>query len=944
MRNAPYLFGPYLLDGERRVLLKSGRPLPIGSRAFDLLTALVEAAGDTVSKDALVARVWRDLHIGDDNLRSQIANLRRILGEQADGAPYIVNDIGRGYRFAGPIGAAPSPAAIVSTPLSNLPAKLQRTIGRERAVRAAAQRLGEARLVTLVGPGGIGKTTVAIQAAETLRTAYPDGVCFVDLAPVQSPPLAISAIASALGLPTASEDPTPALTALLRDRHILLVLDNCEHLVGPVAVLVDRLLAGTAGLDILATSREPLRTAGENVQQLGPLTFPPQGQQVDAAHALSYPAVELLVDRVRAGREDFVLSDADAPLAAEICRRLDGLALAIELAAGRVTTFGLRGVAERLDDRFTLLSQGRRTALPRHQTLKATFDWSYDTLSDDERKVFRRLALYAGNFSLESMSSLVADADLASEEAARVLAGLVEKSLVHAEHVDGVTEYRLLETARVYALGRLKDSGELRALARGHAECMLGFFDRAGPELRARPPAPFVATLGRQIGNLRVALDWAFSAEGDRDLSVRLVLAALPVWQSLSLSQEARGRIEATLAIPGVASQRRQAVELHLNLGGAILQTTGWEPRLAVTYAEALRLAEALGDNDYTLRALWGLMITHFTGRNFRAALEAAQRFRALANRLGDVGDTMVGARMMGNIHHVLGEHAQGLREIELMLDLYVENHQRSNASRFQFDQRVAALAFHAAILFVRGRFDKAMASAQTAVDEALALNHIPTLFYGLGFGATFVPLHLGAAEEAERYLRLYLDYTASQIGWSSWAQAYDGAWLIETGRAAEGVPRLREAINALGARALHMHYAGFLAVLGSGYEAVGHGDSALWTLQKAQDEAELHQERWILPEILRRKAGLTQVPPAEAERLLIQAHAMARADEALGWELRCAVDLAGLMQGQGRLGEAHAVLAPTYGALTEGFETRDALAARGLLQSLTEALENVAR
>ena len=391
-----FSFGPFRFFPARQLLLEGETPVRLGSRALEILAALAERPGELVSKDELVARVWPNTVVEESNLKVNVAALRRALGEGRAGRRYIATVSGRGYRFVAPVelsepGSSPALRSAAPGHSHNLPVSLTRTIGRADAIDALLKQLPRRRIVTIVGPGGIGKTTVALAAAEALIAAYEHGVGFVDLAPLQDPQLVVSAVASALRLTIHSGDALPALIAYLRDRQALVVLDSCEHVIDAAALLAEQIISGAPAVHILATSREPLRVKGEQVHRLSPLTGPPAWSQLTAVEALTFPAIQLFVERAAESLEGFELSDADAPIVAEICHKLEGIALAIELAATRIDAFGLRQLSALLEDRFRLLRQGRRTALARHRTLAAALDWSYEILPEYERTILRRL-------------------------------------------------------------------------------------------------------------------------------------------------------------------------------------------------------------------------------------------------------------------------------------------------------------------------------------------------------------------------------------------------------------------------------------------------------------------------------------------------------------------------------------------------------------------------
>src|SRR5947209_8863017 len=379
-------FGPFRLLPAQRLLLEGDQPVRLGSRAFDILATLLERPGEVIGKDELVSRTWPKTFVEDANLKIQVSALRRALGDGQGGRRYIATVPGRGYNFVAPVRfekppRAPPPATIALATAHNLPLAVTRMIGREEAVASLVSRLSRERLLTIVGPGGIGKTTLALAVAERMIGDYEDGVWLVDLAPLGDPRLVPSAVATVLGLEVRTENPLPGLVAGLRDKRMLRLLDNCEHVIDAAAGLVAAVLSGVPGVNILATSREPLGVAGEHEHRLGPLGSPPTSSGLTAAEAAAFPSVQLFVERVTAIVEDFALTDANAQPIVEICRRLDGLPLAIEFAAPRIEVLGVEGLAAGLDHSLPLLTTRRRTAMPRHRMMRAVVDWSYGLLS-----------------------------------------------------------------------------------------------------------------------------------------------------------------------------------------------------------------------------------------------------------------------------------------------------------------------------------------------------------------------------------------------------------------------------------------------------------------------------------------------------------------------------------------------------------------------------------
>jgi predicted ATPase/DNA-binding winged helix-turn-helix (wHTH) protein len=480
-----FSFGRFRLLPGQHVLLEDEKPVHLGSRALDILTVLVEHAGELVGKDELTARVWPDTAVEESSLRVHVAGLRRALGDGQAGNRYVANIPGRGYRFVAPVAVSQErgpavPQISTAMPAHNLPASLIRMIGREDVTRTLSVWLPRRRFITIVGPAGIGKTTVALAVASRLLATYGDGVHFLDLGHVTDPSRIPRLLAFVFGLATQSGHRTRELIAFVRNKKMLVVFDSCERVVESVAALAVDLLKSAPGLNILATCREPLCAEGECVRRLTPLKVPSAVRKLTATEALAFPAVQLFVERATECSDAFELTDVDAPIVADICRKLDGIALAIELAAGRVDAFGVRELAKLLDDRFRLLMRGRRTALRRHQTLSAALDWSYEVLPECERIVLRRLAVFDSYFTLESAIRVATDSKIAELDVVNALANLVAKSLVAADIGGDTVHNRLLDTTRVYGRGKLAESGDFEQAAQRHLEDHQNILERAG--------------------------------------------------------------------------------------------------------------------------------------------------------------------------------------------------------------------------------------------------------------------------------------------------------------------------------------------------------------------------------------------------------------------------------------------------------------------------------
>jgi predicted ATPase len=944
LRDGEISFGSFRLRPSEQLLLEDGKAIPIGARALDILIALVERAGDVVTKRELIDRAWPNVSVDEGNLRTQMAIIRKALRDGEAGARYIATVPGRGYRFVSAASrGATSGDDRALQPTNYIPARLTRVIGRTDSINEVTSRLSRRRFTTIVGPGGIGKTTVALAVAERQADVYTDGICFIDVATLIDPTTMPSALASMLGLAIASPNVISELTVYLRNKRFLLVLDSCERFVEAAAVLAEKLLRGTFGLHVLATSREPLRAEGEAIYRLSPLTTPSASDRLSAEDALTFPAVELFVERASSSINTFELIDEDAPVVADICRQLDGIALAIELAAGRVSTLGVKGVAAYLRDRFRLLTRGRRTALPRHQTLEATLDWSYETLPARERTTLRRLSIFPGNFGLEAASAIVADTDIAAGEVFDLIDELVSKSLVSAD-IRGVERaYRLLDTTRAYAAKKLTEGGELDEVAHRHAEYCLRVLESNQGSKETSPTIEFLAAAKPLIEDIRAALSWAFSSAGDVKIAVELTTETIPLWTHLSLNAECRKYVELALSYgqAGTNVDIGRDMKLFAALGATLIYTDGPGPKANEAWENSLKYAKRLGNVDYQLRALWGLFQVRFNTGKFRESLDVAEQLRRLAAGSLDPADVLLGDRLVGLAQFYLGDHVNGRRHIESMLERYSGLTTDTHIVRFQFDQTIVAKTILARILWALGQPDEAMQRVHELVDEAGSMKHAMSLSLALAQAACPIALWRGDFQAAESFIKLLVEHTAKHglDLWNSWGHCFEGMLLIARGDHGPGLGALRAAMNKLPQH--NMRYGGSYAYLAEALGAVGDVSRGLSVIQEAIGRSKEDGERWHIAEFLRIKGELFRLqngPSAvdAAEDCFQQSLEWARRQHVLSWELRTALSVARLRIQQTRTAEARQLVESTLVRFTEGFETTDLLAARRLVAQLS--------
>ena len=925
-------------------MLEADKPVHLGSRAFHLLVALIKRSGEFVSNRELMARVWPDLTVEEGALRVHIAALRKALKDGKAGQRYVVNAPGRGYSFVAPVAAFDTPTSLpeAAGKSFDLPVSYVRVLGRSDFVEKIVAELPQRRLVSIVGPGGIGKTTVALDVGKTLRTKYRDSVRFVDLSPLSDPELVPSALAAELGLGVLSSEPLPNLIAFLRDREMLLVLDTCEHVIETAAVLAEAIFDAAANVHILATSREPLRARGEQVHRLSPLRVPSATAKITAVDALNFSAVQLFVESAYESGEGFQLTDDSAPLVADICRQLDGIPLAIELAAGLVNTFGVRELATRLNDRFRLLTHGRRTALARHRTLSAMLDWSYKLLSEPERIILRRLAVFAGGFTLEAAQILLGDSQFVSADVDDCIANLVAKSLVVADVGEAVVHYRLLDTTRAYGLSKLREAGEYDSIARRHAQYFRDLFERAEREQETRPTTEWLNTYGRQIDNVRIALEWAFTG-GDAALGISLTIAAVPLWMLLSLVEECRSRAQQAITSLEPGARTSEAMKLFVALGSALRYDTGAGADVEAAWTSALEIAEHIDDTDYQLRALCGLWNVRLSEGNFRRALSLARQFRDVATTATDHQDVLVGDRLIGFTLHYLGQHADAQRHIENVLSRPVSSAHRLHIIRFGYDQRSRAYDTLAEVLWIQGFAERAMDVARSTVAKAQSFDHELSLCIALSQCACPLALYAGDLETAEQYVTLLLEHSTKHALplWHAVGRCSEAVLYIKRGDVRAGVVALRGSLDELATFHLAFRQLGFIVELADALSLSGETKKAQATIAEALELCERNEELWYLPELLRVKGEiiLRAAPEdsAAAETQFMQSIDWARRQGALSWELRAAISLARLRRGQGRSADAFDQLSAVYERFTEGFDTADLRAARQLLDGLRQ-------
>lgn len=783
-------FGDFTLTMPHLTLTCRGDPVKLGSRALNLLAVLVQAGGGLVPRSALLEAVWPGQTIDDSAIRVHLSAARKALALGGLSGQTIVNEAGRGYRLALAVsrsGAAapdapvplpsvplpPAPLSTLSSPASTLPRRLGSVIGRGPVVTALTQELTARRFITIAGPGGIGKTTVAIGVAQALA-ASGLSVHFIDLAPLEAGAALGDTLSNALGLPASGTDGIDRIVQTLALRPAVLLFDNCEHVIEDAALLAERLLQRLPDLLLLATSREPLRAEGEWVHRLAALSVPPQaGEHPD--EAATYSAVALFLDRARAANDTLRVDAAAIAAIIDICQQLDGIPLAIELAAARCDAMDPARIAAGLEDRFALLNRGRRTALPRHRTLRAALDWSYAFLDSPARLVLDRLAIFRAAFGSQAVVVMAAGAGVGSEQAGNILADLVAKSLVASVPAgDDGARYRLLDTTRHYGLARLAERGDLAATHRDHALYVRRLLADSVEAWEGKAPREWLAAYSRWINDVRAALQWASRDEGDVALGIDLLIASAPLWFHLSLPREFLDHAQAAMAaIRRTPVDPALEVELLSAYGHALWHVQGPVPAMGDAFASALTLARDLGAQPLALRALWGVWAHRILAGDYADSLTLAERFLA---QVGDGGSAnhLTGAHMVALSRHFSGDHAGA--EVMLMQVLAGDAapDRAHHANHAQVDGKIAAISLLMRLRWAAGDLPTALALARDCAQDIDLLDHALSACYGLAVGCIPVAIAAGQADLAQRWIDRLARH-AGHHGLDHWAAFVPG-------------------------------------------------------------------------------------------------------------------------------------------------------------------------
>ncbi len=943
------------LDPSRRRLRVRGAIVPLSARAFDVLELLIEAGGGVVPKAEVFRRVWPGRVVEENNLQVHISAIRKALGEDRE----LVQTVSkRGYRFmvehvVNPTGTKLRVASETSWAVrTNLSIPVSEMIGREGAIEDVISMLSDRKLVTLTGIGGIGKTRLSLEVAHRLLPSFPDGVWLAELGSLADSTLVGGIVGNALGANIDNrEESSKAIAEVIGNKCLLLVLDNCEHLIESVAELVEHVAKSAPNVRILSTSREPLGVEGEYVYVVPSLEVRPLDAdtgEVTKVHdfqsqVIHSSAVTLFLARMRALTSELPTDAHALTLIEAICRRLDGIPLAIEIAAARAPTLGIEQLHGRLDDRFHLLMDSRRLVMSRHRTLRAALDWSFDLLSETEQMMLSSLGIFAGGFTLDAALA-ISPPGMPPLLAIDTVTNLVHKSLIVVDFGLAGARYRLLEITRSYAVQKLYEQGRWDDVARRHLIFFTALLGNSVPDPGPEQREPRLAYFRRELDNVRAALEWAFLEKREVVLGISLTAMATPLMYDLLLVEECAALAERALrelAVHG-ESDLRDETQLLVVRAAAIAYTEGPTDEVAALWERVIGHALKLDDANLEVRAAWGIWNQKvYAGRPMDSMPFADWTITATADAIGRHEEVFAlhSHRKMGTSLHFLGDQNQARFHLEEIVARFDSTVHFVKSVGGRIDHGYGSRITLARVLWLQGLFDQATTLNERNVEEAERTPYPLLACYGLL--DTTIPLALMRArwDDARRFcleLNKRLSITRLPI-WEACAACFVEMVAIGSGEGQARFPFLASKIERLRQMNYLVHLSMIQGFMAEQLGAYGRHDDGLALAEQALVDSEDRGENWYAAELERVRGELIvkcggSNAQERAEACFTRGIEIAQSQGALYWELRNAMSLVNLPHGQFRGLSASEMLRSIYCRFTEGFDTAELIAARSRL------------
>jgi predicted ATPase/DNA-binding winged helix-turn-helix (wHTH) protein len=896
-----YSFGEFLLLPSRQLLLLRGRQIRLGGRAFALLQYLIERPGEIVSRAELTTAVWPDRVVDDSNLKVTMSVLRRVMGEVREYPRYIATIPGRGYRFVARVDRTISDGMPVLVEDRNtvsywaLPATSE-LIGREQDLDIIMASLRIGRQLTVLGPGGVGKTAAACAVAKEIGTLCPDGVCFVDLA-TTSDPMAVAAVAvEAFNLRCSAGEEYAAIRDHLSSRRMLVLLDNCEHVRAAATLLAEQVLAAGGSSRLLATSREPLGTSDEQCYWLQPLAVPDHDDDITLANALKFPAIDLFM-RCALQWTDYRFVESDSASVVRICRMFDGLPLALELAAANIDPDGPPALLASLATHPVFRNRFKGVTTSRQETLDATIDWSVALLSPTERTIFCILSVFSEWFDDEDALDVAAGQGLTPTDILLGTISLVAKSLLMVGNDETGLRYRFLDSTRRLAAARLRELPIGGAVHRRHAQRISRLLEKFETDWSGRDKHEWMSRYRHRLPDLRAALDWSLGMGREPKLGIQLTTSAIPLWFEMSRKSEAQARVETALdRARDIRCDPLTKTKLASARAWSMFYTRKLLPKMEDAWHAAIGQAKQSGHVEYELRAILGFSFYLIQTGRIMEAIEHLSVFVEIASTARHIDLMPEGERALAWARTHFGHIGDSRAVLNRLAATYDRPEGRSRMVGLQVDRYIGIRCYLPFAAWLEGDTDHAVAVARDAVSIAESRNHDVSLQNALGLAALPIAL-LDGDDDAVGYYAERLGAALRRASIPLWLPTYSfyTALLEDRRSRGAGLSGMRDAIDAMQRSRFTLRLGLYYGVLAQGLVGNGRFDQATEAIEAGLRTSNQQHERWCVPELKRIKASILLLMDRDrdAEVLLTSALQDARAIGARPFEKRIANTLA---------------------------------------------------